>query len=355
MNLGCQETPCDIRKLCGELQKLGCGNDASWLATLLFVRNLLRQFSIFDDARKKSIQEYIFSELARRDASKEHLLRMLAGLEQFLTDNLPMAAVKEQLAAEQVASRSLARSITDFLEETLASERERSKLVGRFGRDTMDTLAGGEEPAVMIPRLRQLVAGMLAHYREEAQTWERKVHQLEKVIQVDPLLAPLHNRRSLEDHLRGAIARAQSSGEPLSAMMIDVDNFKSSINDAFGHVVGDDVLRALAKIIDAHATRHGWFAARFGGDELVLVCDIDDNQAQFHADAIRLAVQNYEFRPRADGKLADTPVRFTVSIGVAAFAPGMSGADLIGAADLAMYQVKNSGRNNVARFSSPAA
>jgi len=354
MSFGCQETPCDIRKLCGELQKLGCDNDSSWLAILLFVRNVLRPFTIFDDGRKKKFQEYVFSELARRDPSDKHLLQMLNGLEQLLIDHLPMAAVKEQLASERAASQSLARSISDFLEETLASEQERTALVGRFGHETMATLDGGEEPAVMIPRLRQMIAGMLAHYREEAQAWERKAHQLEKVIQVDPLLAPLHNRRSLEDHLCGAIGRAEASGEPLSVMMIDVDNFKSAINDAYGHVVGDDVLRTLAKIIDAHAARHGWFAARFGGDELMLVCNIGGNQAQFHADAIRLAVQNYEFLPRIDGKLTDVPVRFTVSIGVAEYVSGMTAADLVAAADGAMYQVKTSGRNNVAQFGPPA-
>ena len=73
------------------------------------------------------------------------------------------------------------------------------------------------------------------------------------------------------------------------------------------------------------------------------------------ADAIRLAVQHYEFRPRIDGRLAETPIRFTVSNPVAQYAPGMSGVDLLGAADLAMYQVKNSGRNNVAQFEPPAA
>ncbi|KHK01007.1 GGDEF domain-containing protein [Desulfovibrio sp. TomC] len=355
MGTGCQETPCEIRNICGELQKIGCGNDASWLAVLLFVRNLLRQFTIFDDSRKKSLQEYVFSELARRDPSEAHLQRLLRGVELFLTDHLPMVAMREQLASEQAASESLARSITDFLEETLSSEQERSKLVGRFGRETMDTLAGGEDPAVMIPRLRQLITSMLVHYREEAQAWERKAQQLERIIQVDPLLAPLHNRRSLEEHLRASIARAKATDAPLSAMMIDVDNFKTAINDVYGHVVGDDVLRTLAKIIDAHAGRHGWFAARFGGDELVLVCDIDGSQAQFHADAIRLAVQHYEFLPRIDGRLADEPIRFTVSIGVAELTPGMDAEAFLGAADAAMYQVKHSGRNNVAQFEAPRA
>ena len=96
-------------------------------------------------------------------------------------------------------------------------------------------------------------------------------------------------------------------------------------------------------------------STRFGGDELVLVCNIPGSQAQFHADAIRLAVQNYEFMPRIDGKLSEKPVRFTVSIGVAEYRPGMSAADLIGAADAAMYQVKTSGRNNVAQFEPPSA
>ena len=350
----CHNTSCEVRKICGELQKIGCGQESSWLGLLLFVRNLIRQFTIFSDERKQNVQQFVFAELAKRDPSRAHLQHVLETLEFFLTEHLPMASLREQLDVETAASRALAESVGAFLQDSLASEQERGRLVGRFGRETMEALAGGEEPGVMIPRLQGLVTDMLVHYREQAQAWENKALQLEKAIRVDPLLAPLHNRRALDDHLGEVIARAGATGAPLSVLMIDVDNFKTTINDVYGHSVGDDVLRTLAKIIDAHAGKYGWFAARYGGDELLLVCDVDAGEARLHADAIRLAVQHYEFRPRIEGRLAETPIHFTVSIGVAAYRPGMTSGELVDAADKAMYQVKGSGRNNVAAYEPPA-
>lgn len=349
----CQEQTCGIRKLCGDLQKIGCGGEPTWLAVLLFVRDLVRHFSLFSDTQKTSVQQFVFSELARRDPSEAHLRRVLDGLEGFLGDNARTAAMADALEAEKAAAHSLAESVQAFLRESLTSEQERGALVRRFGQDAMGTLESGEDPAEMLPRLRALVTDMLTHYREEALAWEQKATLLEKAVRVDPLLAPLHNRRALDDHLEKALAAAKAHGTPLSVLMVDVDNFKTTINDVHGHTVGDDVLRTLAKIIDAHAGRFHWFAARYGGDELVLVGELGGDAAELHADAIRLAVQQYEFRPRIGGKLADTPIRFTVSIGVAAWQPGMTAAELVGAADKAMYRVKGTGRNNVARFSPP--
>ena len=70
--------------------------------------------------------------------------------------------------------------------------------------------------------------------------------------------------------------------------MMDIDNFKE-INDEFGHHIGDDVLRALAKIVHSHAAMYGWYAARYGGDELVIVCKSSAEEVMLHADAIRIA------------------------------------------------------------------
>jgi len=344
----CQEHPCGIRRLCDELHKIGCGGDPSWLAVLLFVRNLVQNFSIYTDKQKKAIQQYIFGELAKHDSSETHLQAVAAALEEFLAENVLTTAFRDELESEIEAARSLAQSVNTFLQESLASQHERGMLLKRFGREAMETLDGGEMPSVMLPRLRGLISGMLHHYREEAQAWERKAVLLEKVVRVDPLLAPLHNRRALDSHMGKAVAAAQFTATPLAVLMIDVDNFKTTINDIYGHTVGDDVLRALAKIIEAHASWHGWFAARYGGDELVLVCELDEVQAQLYAEAIRLAVQRYEFRPRIDGRLAEPPIRFTVSIGVAVYRPGMTATDLVAAADKAMYAVKGTGRNNVA-------
>jgi diguanylate cyclase (GGDEF)-like protein len=132
--------------------------------------------------------------------------------------------------------------------------------------------------------------------------------------------------------------------------MIDVDDFKKTINDVHGHQVGDDVLRTLAKILYTHSTNNNSFAARYGGDEFVLVCNLTGDDARFHADAIRYAVQSYEFKPRVGDKLSNDIIRFTVSIGVAEYHGNWTAEEFLNAADKAMYQVKERGKNSVSQF-----
>ena len=346
----CPSECCEIRHLCAELHKIGCGKDASWLGVVLFVRNLIKLFSIYDEAQKKAIQEIVFGELSRRDPSLTHLRQVIDRMEAFLAHNATTIALEQRLAMQKQDASALARAVNDFLRDSLASEQERGRLLARYGHEAMSTLDNEADHGRMVQTLRVLVTDMLAHYRDEALAWEHRARELEQTVNVDPLLAPLHNRRALDEHLAKAVARAETEQTPLSVLMIDVDNFKTTINDVHGHQVGDDVLRTLAKIIGTHATEHGWFAARYGGDELVLVCGLDAAKAQLFAEAIRLAVQQYEFRPRIGGRLLDTPIRFTVSIGVAEYRPGTTWQDLLGAADQAMYQVKGTGKNNVLRY-----
>jgi two-component system, cell cycle response regulator len=309
--------------------------------------------SIYEDGQKKTIQYAIFNVLAQRDASPQRLCHVIGELESFLSHNVVTDRLQRQIELQNDNAQALARSVAEFLLDSRTSEQERGRVLAGFGRETLATLDGGEDFAVTDRKLRTLVTEMLAHYRDQALAWEEKARELERIVNVDPLLAPLHNRRALDEQLQKAVAKADADGAPLSVFMIDVDNFKTTINDVHGHQVGDDVLRTLAKIINGYAVKYDWFAARYGGDELVLVCALDADQAQFFAEAIRLAVQQYEFRPRIGGKLQDHPIRFTVSIGVAEYQPGMSWPDLLGEADNAMYQVKGTGKNNVTRYRRP--
>jgi diguanylate cyclase (GGDEF)-like protein len=149
------------------------------------------------------------------------------------------------------------------------------------------------------------------------------------------------------------LAQAKGQTGPLSLMMIDVDHFKR-VNDTYGHQAGDDVLRALARIITAHAIQYQGFVARYGGEELVVaVRNMPLDKAVLKAEAIRINVEKYDFRIRTDGRLAETPLQFTVSIGVAQCLPGWDAGRLISAADAAMYQAKSNGRNRVCAFRSP--
>ena len=84
----------------------------------------------------------------------------------------------------------------------------------------------------------------------------------------------------------------------------------------------------------------------------MMVCDIPVEKALFHADAIRMAVQQYEFRPTIGKELVDSSIKFTISIGVAEYEEGMSQEEFLNAADRAMYKVKGTGKNNVAKLGS---
>jgi diguanylate cyclase (GGDEF)-like protein len=148
----------------------------------------------------------------------------------------------------------------------------------------------------------------------------------------DPLTG-LGNRHALQRELGPALAQARRAGEPVALAMLDVDRFKCE-NDTRGHQHGDRVLQGIAEILlDG---RHADLAYRIGGDEFVLVMpDTDLDGGLVAAERVRAGVTHM-----------DTPV--TVSIGVAELPDGGSPAELLRAADKALYAAKNSGRNAVA-------
>jgi two-component system, cell cycle response regulator len=165
-------------------------------------------------------------------------------------------------------------------------------------------------------------------------------------------LTGFHNRRYLHARLREELARSQRARQPLVCMMIDVDHFKR-INDQYGHLAGDAVLREVAQRIDAEM-RLSDTGARFGGDEFAMVL----SQADI-ADGERLAARVLNAVRRTPIGIGTGPgaasETVTLSIGVAAAHPGPGSRDyktlaerLITEADAALYRAKSAGRNRVA-------
>jgi two-component system cell cycle response regulator len=162
-------------------------------------------------------------------------------------------------------------------------------------------------------------------------------------------LTGFHNRRYLHARLREELARAQRARQPVACLMIDVDHFKR-INDHYGHLAGDAVLREVAQRIDAEM-RVSDTGARFGGDEFAIVLpqgNVGDGErvAARVLDAVR-------GQPVPIGGHAAETV--TLSIGVAAAAPDQNTRDykaaadrLIAEADAALYRAKGAGRNRIA-------
>ena len=161
-------------------------------------------------------------------------------------------------------------------------------------------------------------------------------------------LTGFHNRRYLHARLREELARAQRAGQSIVCLMIDLDHFKR-INDQYGHLAGDAVLREVAQRIDAEM-RISDTGARFGGDEFALVLSeaaITDGERV--AARVLHAVRN---QPVFIGKVAET---ITLSIGLAAATPGPGMRDykvlaerLMAEADAALYRAKSAGRNRIA-------
>jgi two-component system, cell cycle response regulator len=162
-------------------------------------------------------------------------------------------------------------------------------------------------------------------------------------------LTGFHNRRYLNARLREEMARAQRAHQSIVCLMIDVDHFKR-INDQFGHLAGDGVLREVAHRIDAEM-RLSDTGARFGGDEFALVLSqatLTDGEKV--AARVLHAVRHL---PIAIGK--STAETVTLSIGVALATPGPGLRDykvlaerLIAEADAALYRAKSAGRNRIA-------
>ena len=168
--------------------------------------------------------------------------------------------------------------------------------------------------------------------------------KLEKLATVDGL-TELANHRHFRTILRSEWNRHDRSHKPLSLLLIDVDHFKL-FNDHFGHLEGDRALRLVARLLDASASRPGDLAARYGGEEFaVILSETDSEGARQVAEKLRREVHEARI-PHETSPIADY---LTISIGVATAYPreATSPDRLIGAADTALYQAKNGGRNTV--------
>lgn len=165
----------------------------------------------------------------------------------------------------------------------------------------------------------------------------KKVHDL---AIMDGLIG-IYVRRHFLERLNEEIPRARRHKLKLSMLMIDLDHFKQC-NDTYGHLVGDIVLKDIAKIMKEHI-RQVDLLGRYGGEEFVIALpDTGGNSAARAADRIRRSVENHRF------KAYDETITMTISVGVATYPEdGDDAAVLIDRADQALYKAKAQGRNRV--------
>jgi diguanylate cyclase len=179
---------------------------------------------------------------------------------------------------------------------------------------------------------------------KQTQDLRFRLQMSERETLMDPL-TELHNRRALNEKLKDLFSNYIDHGMPFSIIMLDIDHFKK-FNDTYGHKVGDDVLKLIAKTL-CETIKGSDFPARFGGEEFtVLLPDTSLDNACIVADHIRKNVCGRTLTlVRAGSGSCEELGNITVSLGVAEIRQHDTVDDVMERSDKALYLAKNSGRN----------
>lgn len=179
----------------------------------------------------------------------------------------------------------------------------------------------------------------LDEMEKSAEAAQHAIEEQRKKAMHDALTG-LPNREAYQQRLDQEVHRLQRYGNKLSLMVCDIDLFKR-INDNYGHLAGDKVLKIIAKSLQVNL-RDSDFIARFGGEEFVcLMPETSKDDAKMVAEKLRKKIESSPFNFKKE------PVQITISFGISEFAEGDNADDVFERADKALYKAKESGRNQV--------
>ncbi|KRP79555.1 GGDEF domain-containing protein [Pseudomonas lactis] len=221
----------------------------------------------------------------------------------------------------------------DSLKQVLESHLE--GLLGTMDEHQQQRDLREQEVAARLKGLAERVA----HMEQEAQGYREHLEVQRQKALIDPLTG-LPNRAAWSERLDYEVNAWHQRGNSLSLAMLDLDHFKR-INDGYGHLAGDKVLKIIANVLSKRL-RPTDFIARFGGEEFVLLMpDSTLADALAVGEVLREAIAACPFHFKGE------PVTITVSMGVAQFQPGERSDLALKRADEALYRAKAAGRNQV--------
>ncbi|MCF7802917.1 MAG: diguanylate cyclase [Candidatus Marinimicrobia bacterium] len=183
-----------------------------------------------------------------------------------------------------------------------------------------------------------------------------EVFQQVKELAIKDSLTGLYNRRFFEEQIQKEIERSQRYENPLSFLILDIDHFKS-VNDTYGHLNGDEIIKNLAWII-RDSSRNIDIPIRYGGEEFAMILpETNIEGAQIFAERLRKRIEEHAFELTGDAAKNTPEIQITVSIGISHLAKEehVNTQDLVEQGDKALYYAKESGRNRVIDYDRIAA
>jgi diguanylate cyclase len=278
-------------------------------------------------------------------------------------DDATVARLYDEHIARQAREEKelLQREIKDLLNKLAGFTAETNKQASLFG-DSLEKYGDSLKSLPDAKALQALIGGMLGdtdkmkgsvqNLNQQLEASRQEVERLHQELQSargealkDPLTG-VNNRRGFDKHVQEIMEDEVLRGRGVSMLMVDIDHFKK-INDTYGHLFGDKVIRALATILTSKVKGQD-VVARFGGEEFaVFLPDTQAAGARTLAEQIRLTIQNAKIR-RLDTQ--EQIGGITISIGVSELRPGVSITELVDEADKALYASKTGGRNRTTIF-----
>ncbi|MEA1988144.1 MAG: GGDEF domain-containing protein [Pseudomonadota bacterium] len=285
----------------------------------------------------KEVQKAITSKTYDNNTAEALFIELIS---QFIYQTLPTEEVESLL-------NELLEGIATWLNETKTKEEFITSEIEIVSQVNLPTDVTQRLNNNILPTLQSIFADtqnlqeLVSASALEITQLKNELEQAKNIAKTDEL-TNIPNRRGFNEIITQMASSANINSSSFALIMIDIDFFKA-INDEFGHLIGDSVLRYLAKQLDAEIKGKDALA-RIGGEEFVILLPQTSYDNAFNvANNLRKKVE----KNRLKVKTQDKPLSLTISAGLATYQLGEDIEDLIDRADQALYQAKNSGRNKV--------
>ncbi|WP_248804191.1 diguanylate cyclase [Pseudomonas sp. MWU13-2100] len=304
----------------------------NWYELLPILDDLAVLMLAINDSGQRDFQIYLKQLNERLESFQSNLQAASAGHAEGRTAaNELHSQLREHVDSLQSSVQDA--SDLDSLKHVLESRLE--GLLGTMDQHQQQRAIREQEVAVRL----QSLAERVAHMEQEAQGYRDHLEEQRQKALVDPLTG-LPNRAAWSERLEQEMAQWQQHGNTLLIAMLDLDHFKR-INDNYGHLAGDKVLKIIAGELRKRL-RAGDFIARFGGEEFVLLVPNTPIMAGLKlVEGLRAAIEACPFHFKGER------VTITVSVGLSAFRAGERSDHALKRADEALYRAKNAGRNRI--------
>jgi diguanylate cyclase len=307
-------------------------NGLNWYELLPILDDFATLMLAITDSGQHEFEAYLQRLNERLESFQSNLQAATAGH----ADNRSAARQMDTQIREQVDGlQSSMQEAADLEDLKHVLENHLEGLLGTMDQHQKQRDEREQEVAARLHSLAERVA----HMEQEAQGYREHLEEQRQKALVDPLTG-LPNRAAWSERLDHEVKQWQQHGNTLLLAMLDLDHFKR-INDNYGHLAGDKVLKIIASVLRKRL-RGTDFIARFGGEEFVLLMPSTVPSAGLKLlESLRASIEACPFHFKGE------PVTITVSIGMSAFRPGEHGDQVLKRADQALYRAKNAGRNRV--------